>query len=150
MANGKVHRAVGTVTGAGVSLYRSRFQKPQDRLVEGIGGAFAGYLGGQLPDILEPAISSWHRGRAHSALAGVTIGTATVKALETYQAWCRERAEYYRMRRLSLEGSSGWYLLYYAAELFYRLAAGALAGFTGGYVSHLALDAFTPRSIPVC
>jgi membrane-bound metal-dependent hydrolase YbcI (DUF457 family) len=34
-------------------------------------------------------------------------------------------------------------------ELLLRLAAGAMAGALGGYGSHLALDAFTPRSLPL-
>jgi len=34
-------------------------------------------------------------------------------------------------------------------EFFFRLLAGAVAGALGGYSSHLALDASTPRSLPL-
>jgi len=43
------------------------------------GGALGGYVGGLLPDVLEPAISSWHRDVAHSCAAGggiVALGNA--------------------------------------------------------------------------
>jgi len=35
------------------------------------------------------------------------------------------------------------------AELFWRFLAGLANGLAAGYVSHLALDAFTPRSLPL-
>jgi len=34
-------------------------------------------------------------------------------------------------------------------ELLWRLAAGFANGLAAGYLSHLALDAVTPRSIPL-
>jgi hypothetical protein len=40
-------------------------------------------------------------------------------------------------------------LFYWLLELACRFAAGVLAGFLGGYASHLVLDAFTPSSLPL-
>jgi hypothetical protein len=40
-------------------------------------------------------------------------------------------------------------LLYTLDELAWRVLAGVPAGIVGGYLSHLALDAGTPRRIPL-
>jgi len=59
------------------------------RQAAGLGGVY----GGRLPDVLEPATSSWHRSLAHSGAAGGAI-VATRSALMEWQKFCRERAEY--------------------------------------------------------
>ena len=40
-------------------------------------------------------------------------------------------------------------LLYLIAEFVLRIAAGVMSGAATGYVSHLVLDAVTPRSVPL-
>lgn len=70
MPSNNVHRTVGVGAGAATALYQRRIQDPVNQLLEGIGGAAGGLVGGMLPDVLEPAINSWHRNVAHSWAAG--------------------------------------------------------------------------------
>ncbi len=61
MPDGKTHKLVGAGTGAVYAGFRAKEQSNQNWCIEVAGGAVGGYVGGQLPDVLEPAISSWHR-----------------------------------------------------------------------------------------
>jgi hypothetical protein len=71
-----------------------------------------------------------------------------VNALGGWQAQLRAEAS----RRASLRQPAVtsferfWQVL---VEILCRLGAGALAGLLAGYGSHVALDAFTPASLPL-
>jgi membrane-bound metal-dependent hydrolase YbcI (DUF457 family) len=158
MADGVTHKLAGTGSGLIFAAYRANGQSPGDWIVELAGGAIGGYVGGILPDVLEPAISSWHRGTAHSYVSGATLATCVYRTLSDWETACRGQAQNCRAIRMSrtpggtfVAASSGplHQLLSSAAELFWRLLAGFLSGLVAGYVSHLALDATTPRSIPL-
>jgi len=124
--------------------------------VEAVGGAIGGYLGGIMPDLLEPAISSWHRGTAHSYAGGATVVAAATSVLAQWESVCRTNAENCKAI-LMIRGADGQFALaspfrqfmLSLGELFWRLMAGLLNGFVAGYISHVALDAGTPRSIPL-
>ena len=73
MSDGNTHRLVGAGTGAVVAGFRAKQQKDHHWWGEVACGALGGYVGGQLHDLLEPAISSWHRDVAHSCTAGGAI-----------------------------------------------------------------------------
>jgi hypothetical protein len=139
---------VGMVAGGGAALYRGRDLPGPDLLVEVLGGVIGGYAGGKAPDILEPAIHSWHRKFCHSWTAGAVIG-AGVATLDVWERHCRERAADYRRRRLAVGVDPLNALFLWIAEMFWALAAGFAAGFGAGYLSHLLLDAATPRSLPL-
>ncbi len=66
-----------------------------------------------------------------------------------WEEYCRRRSACYRALRTApgLDGLTR--LLYGLAELFWCMATGFLNGLPAGYVSHLALDAFTPRGLPL-
>lgn len=147
MANGKTHKWIGIAPGGGVAAFRARREPLPDQLVEAVGGVIGGYFGGKMPDILEPAIHSWHRDTCHSWTVGGVIATG-VPALERWEKDCRERAADFRRRRLAA-GVPPLTASYWLAEWFWSLAAGFVAGFEAGYVSHLALDASTPRGLPL-
>jgi hypothetical protein len=121
------------------------------------GEALGGYVGGMCPDLLEPAISSWHRGPARSYAAGGGI-VAIRKGLEAFAAVCRENAE--KCKAIDMIQSGSVFvpaipdplslLLSPVFELLWRLMAGFVSGFAAGYVSHLALDGIIgKRSIPI-
>jgi len=148
MANGKTHEVVGMAAGSGVALFRARNQPLADQLVEGVGGAIGGYLGGKMPDVLEPAIHAWHRNFCHSWTVGALVAGG-VAALGRWEKDCRERAADFRRRRLAADVQPLMAFFYWLAELFWNLAAGFLAGLGAGYVSHLVLDASTPRGLPL-
>jgi len=148
MANGKVHKVVGTAAGASAALYRARRRPLLDQLIEGAGGALGGYLGGQLPDVLEPAIHSWHRDLCHSWSASGAISAGLAK-FSGWERACREKAAWYRNIRLASGAEPGKAFLHALAELFWNFVAGLFAGVAAGYLSHLALDAQTPRGLPL-
>jgi hypothetical protein len=71
--------------------------------------------------------------------------------LKTVGAWekeCRHLAGEYQTLRAA-ETHPVKTIVYFLAELFWRLLAGFAAGFIGGYISHLTLDALTPRGLPL-
>ena len=71
--DGKTHEYVGITAGAGYTAFQAKEQSAANSLVEVLAGGLGGWAGGKLPDVFEPAVSSWHRGFAHSA----TVGPAT-------------------------------------------------------------------------
>jgi membrane-bound metal-dependent hydrolase YbcI (DUF457 family) len=158
MADGVTHKLAGTGSGLIFAAYRAKGQSPGDWIVEVAGGAIGGYVGGILPDILEPAISSWHRGTAHSYVSGATLAACIYRTLSDWETACRGQAQNCRAIRM-VRAPGGTFvaapsdplrqLFLSTAELFWRLLAGFLSGLAAGYVSHLALDAATPRSIPL-
>ena len=136
------------IAGTGAAVLTSKDQPTPCRFLEAAGGALGGYLGGKLPDILEPATSSWHRSTAHSFSAAAMVGTGLAK-VDIFQNYCRQRADHFATVRAAMpEGGIGG-LLHLLAEAFWRLCAGFAAGLAAGYLSHLALDALTPRCIPI-
>jgi membrane-bound metal-dependent hydrolase YbcI (DUF457 family) len=113
--------------------------------LEMIGGGLGGQVGGLLPDQLEPAISSWHRGTAHSYTLIVLLLDRRAQLLDWVE-WCREQGRSCE-RRLACEPGSALILQLWIA--FWSLAAGFVTGLLAGYVSHLALDALTPHGLPL-
>lgn len=148
MANGKTHKWIGMAAGGGVALLRAQREPLPDQLFEAVGGVIGGYFGGKMPDILEPAIHGWHRDICHSWTVGGVIATG-VAALERWEKDCRERAASFRRRHLAAGVPPLTAFYYWLAEWFWSLAAGFVAGFGAGYVSHLVLDASTPRGLPL-
>jgi hypothetical protein len=160
MPGRRTHRLVGTVTGTAYAAYRARDQNPGHRLLETAGGAAGGYFGSTLADCLEPAISSWHRGPAHSGGTGTMI-LLSLEQLTRWETFCREKAEQCAaIQMVPVMHPQG--IVFVPAslsplaqvfraitELFWRFLAGVPAGFATSYLSHLALDAATPRSIPL-
>jgi|SRR5208337_2924115 len=163
MANRKTHRRAGRVSGAVYAAHRAKGQGTGKFLIETTAGAFGGDVGALAADWLEPATSSWHRGTAHSCAAGsVILGLGEVLAsVETY---CRQQADPKAAERMTLQAAQDpaqpnvfvstpnssltqfWLTI---CELFWRSAAGFVNGLSAGYISHLVLDAGTPRSIPL-
>lgn len=149
MANGKTHRLVGQVTGAGFAVYRARHQEPLAAMVECLAGCRGGEHGARLHDLLEPATSPNHRNLWH----GVAVNGAAVAFLKEPLDDIHERLRTWAKAQVdrALQSETPWWE---AAVLI--LAAGtahALVGYTNGFVagaaSHLLLDAGTAKGIPL-
>jgi membrane-bound metal-dependent hydrolase YbcI (DUF457 family) len=113
-----------------------------------LGGAIGGALGAQIPDLLEPALHSWHRSTAHSFAAGASIAAAGFDVAQKWVGYCRRKAGEHR-RRQSQSNDAFMQLLHGFWAWMWTLLAGMGPGMVAGYLSHLALDACTPRSIPI-
>jgi membrane-bound metal-dependent hydrolase YbcI (DUF457 family) len=148
MSDGRTHRAIGTLAGGGYALAKAQQQRPENILLEVIGGLLAGNLGARLPDSLDPPLHPGHRSVSHGILPVATAGVGAVRSLDGWQA--RLRAEANRRASLRATAATPLQRLWQALlEILCRLGAGALAGLLGGYGSHIALDAFTPAGLPL-
>lgn len=144
----RTHLQVSVPTGAVSALWCSNGQDPICRILETAGGAFGGALGGLLPDCVDLPTSSYHRSGAHGIVPALVVGNAAVQLIGPVQGWLRERAQSHAEVRVA--ASSLWEQIWHLiCEAVLRLLAGAVAGFPSGYVSHLTLDFFTPRSLPL-
>ena len=148
MANGRAHRRIGAVAGAALAFAMSKGQPIWHRIIEIIGGAAAGLLVALLPDWFEPANSPYHRKFFHGLLFNAAIIGFFARKICPCQSSLRARADYEATLRKQTQttGSIIWHFL---LETSSRFLAGAAAGAIAGYGSHLVLDAFTPRSMPL-
>jgi membrane-bound metal-dependent hydrolase YbcI (DUF457 family) len=146
MPNFDTHAQAGVAVGAVAAAYRARSAPPDQMLAEILGGVLGGYLGGVLPDVLEPARDPNHRKLAHSVVAG---GGLTLARVAEWQAACRAAGDVAAARVLQYPAGDSQRTRAQWDVLFWRLLAGALVGLVAGYASHLALDACTPRGLPL-
>lgn len=146
MPSRNTHAPVGLLAGAGASAVSARNLAPEHQAVEILAGAVGGYLGGIAPDVLEPSLSPNHRDLFHSVVVGGALSAAVVAQ---WHANCRARAAECDSRALAAPIDSETRRDEAFKALCWRLLAGFLVGFVAGYVSHLALDAGTPRSLPL-
>jgi hypothetical protein len=164
MPGKKTHSYVGLTAGVGYAAFQAKEQGSVNLFIEAAGGALGGWCGGQLPDVIEPGTHSWHRSFAHSGVVGTGIVTKGRSKLNLCQDQFRKQADACRLKRDSLKmvphpsqpnlfipaPSDQWeHLCLTIQELLLRFAAGFVNGLAAGYVSHLVLDAGTPRSIPL-
>ncbi|HLJ87775.1 MAG TPA: metal-dependent hydrolase [Candidatus Angelobacter sp.] len=158
MPNCKTHQWVGALAGGLDACYQAQGKPHSDAVLETIGGAIGGYVAGMLPDVLEPAVSPWHRDVGHS----VTVGGGVLVLRATLAQWaqqCRDKAQNCSaILMIAVPGTNIFVpasvtpfnqLVSSLAELFWKLLAGFLNGLSAGYASHLLLDAMTPRGIPL-
>jgi membrane-bound metal-dependent hydrolase YbcI (DUF457 family) len=163
MADRRTHIVGGVATGVGYSAFQAKEQSTPNLVTEMVGGAAGGYVGALLPDFLEPALSSWHRSAAHSCTAGAAI-VYSKDVLAGFEKFCREQADLCALQHKTLQmRPDPWQpnvfvpapadpfmlLSLKIAEVCWRFLAGFANGLAAGYISHLALDAVTPRSIPL-
>ena len=151
--DGKTHCIAGIASGGLLTFYRARDLRPPDRALEAMGGMIGGLIGGKAPDsqYVDPAsLGPNHRRFGHSwAMLGAHIYVADA-VISAWEKFCREKADQAAWRLANSPAISGFErLLLVLEEVAWRVTAGLLAGFIAGYVSHLALDAFTVKSLPV-
>jgi hypothetical protein len=147
MANRKTHAIAGFASGAVAAGYSARDLGPEYLIPEIISGGIGGMLGGIAPDVLEPAIHSWHSSVAHSGASGLTGAIAT-KQCATLQKQCRLESQHHDQLRHASEND--WTRFWHAMISFlWLLLSGLIVGLPAGYLSHLVLDAASPRGIPL-
>ncbi len=147
MANRKTHVMAGIVSGTAVVGIRARNLAPEQLLPELAGGCLGGMLGGIVPDILEPAIHSWHRSVAHSGACGFA-NAALIQKCVSWQQRCRLEAQHHA--QLKLVSQDDWTRFWHAVMVFvWSLLSGFIVGVPAGYISHLVLDANSSRGIPL-
>jgi membrane-bound metal-dependent hydrolase YbcI (DUF457 family) len=146
MPNRSTHAWVGVAVGVGMAATRVAHLPRSQALPEVIGAMTGGFLGGILPDVLEPATSPNHRKMAHSLIAA---GGLTLARVTETQATCRRRADSLEQQALYLPQGCPQRNHAEFVAMLWRLLAGMILGLVGGYASHLLLDATTSRGLPL-
>ena len=149
MSDGKTHKKIAMASGGVAAFLATDEKEPWKLVAETLGGVLGGLVGGKLPDIIEPAVHSWHRNVAHSVTVGTAVIGAAAKSVQSWHASCRAKADAWAQRRLDTNLTPADRAFALLAELAWRIAAGIPIGAAAGYISHLVLDAGTPRGIPL-
>jgi hypothetical protein len=153
MPDNATHQRAADLAGLGIGLYSASELEGWPALCRILGCVVDAKLAAALPDLLEPAISSWHRGSLHSygALAsGVTVAGRPPAWARDWIAAREQAADRARRERESLQTDHPDRAGLWLAEMAEHFAIGVLVGAPpGGYVSHLLLDAGSPRGLPL-
>jgi hypothetical protein len=147
MANKGTHAAVGATCGCGLAYYRSEGHSPADQFLASIGGLLGGWAGARFPDLIDVPLSPNHRSHAHSVVGGVGI---TAKAKELLLSWENDlRRHLQDVRARKTNAATDWdRMCLSVTEILLQIGIGVLSGLIAGHISHLALDAFTPKGLP--
>lgn len=148
MSNRTAHATAAIPSGMAFAAYRARRQRPRRLAVETAGGAVGGYIGGRLPDLIDPPDCPNHRGVGHSLLSIAVAGTVVYYKLSDVEEWFRRLADEAKLRA---DNTTDQILraFFLATESALRFIVGLIAGVVGGYASHLALDFTTPLGLPL-
>lgn len=146
MPDRRTHTLLAVPIGVVAALASAPKHQGVDAFATVLGGGLGGYIGGVMPDLLEPATSGHHREFAHSVAGGALLCASPIYALAV--RW-REQARALEASAVLLPIESVDRDRLLARVFGLNLAAGMLVGFLAGYLSHLALDARTPRSLPL-
>ncbi|MBK7645267.1 MAG: hypothetical protein IPJ19_19865 [Planctomycetes bacterium] len=143
-----IHKPVGAAAGAALGLAMAHAQRPNDILLEVLAAGFTGYHAAKLPDVIDPPIHPRHRSVGHGVLSAGPVIAWILHELKEWQDALRTASQ--RATTRADEATSSWERLgHQIVAVLLRLLAGALAGFVGGYGSHLAMDACTKSGLPV-
>lgn len=120
MANASAHRIGAALGVGGISLVNELQQGEQANFGRPLVATALATLAASLPDILEPATNPHHRQFFHSVVFAAALGY-------------------------------GMYRLYHwqPQEKWEQVAKFGLLAIGGAYLIHLAMDASTPRSLPL-
>lgn len=146
MPNKKTHDAAATIVGAVVGMQLMATEDSLTRILEVMAAVGGAIVGSRLPDLIEPAVHSHHRGVAHAL---IPAGTVYLALFADSRAVCAQKAGECRTRAQACAIGSRERANHESLCLLWNLTAAALAGFAYGYLSHIALDACTPRGVPL-
>lgn len=142
------HRTTGGFVGGTTALICAQNQPPLLALAETVGGFVAGQYAGTWADALEPATSSYHRDFCHALAPTAYAATFVFKQVESIQTYFRTQA--YECFQLAASTEDGLQqFLNIVAGLLLHGAAGAVPAIAASYISHIALDAASPRGVPL-
>lgn len=136
MPNQIIHVPAGVGAGLAVSKAWQSACETDDPTWYYIGTVLGGALGGRWADVVDPPGHPNHRGTGHSKILnalGIMGLTSLILIFDGPLGGLIEEA---------LENKN-----YFLAGTL-QFNAGFLRGFIGGQVSHLALDAMTPKGLP--
>lgn len=143
-----VHARVGMVAGLGAAYANSANQTPQTRLLEIVGGGLGGTLGSRLPDIIDPPTSGSHRSHGHAVVPAATLLRLYMEHAPQWVDDLRAMAKQFEAKTTDTD-QIALSVVYALLAALLRIIAGAVSGLPAGHFSHLALDVWTPKGLPV-
>jgi hypothetical protein len=148
MPNSPFHIATSTPAGAAFAFYKANYQNDLARFLETLGGAAGGYVGGVLPDRLDPPFHPGHRSWGHGVGPVAAGAVAWASSVDGWQDGLRRRADQHALLRAQASAplAAAWHGF---LEWAFRLLSGFVAGFGAGYLTHVAFDFGTPRCLPL-
>jgi len=148
MASYQTHRIVGGLVGGAAAFVCAQNQPPLLAAAETVGGLLFGQYAGPWADVVEPATSSYHRVFAHALVPTALGATFVFKRVDSLQASLRSQAQiFFQQAANTNDGLESF--LNYAAGFLLHMLAGAVPAVPASYLSHIALDAASPRSVPL-
>ena len=152
MPDSKTHKYVAITAGVGITAYVAKEQTGLDFWLQVVGGGLGARCTGNLPDIFEPAISSWHRSTFHSVSMGGAM-VSQVNRLSAFSQFCKEQADKCKenpkrilmipvaegvLFPIELDGAVGR-IFSFIERCLWLLLSGFVIGAATGYVSLLHL-----------
>jgi len=132
MANREAHVAVGIAAAIFTEILVSKGSPNVGARL--FGAILGGYIGARAPDIIDPPSNGPnHRGIGHGVVPVSVAFAAASNDFAHARRWLETRAA----------GSPP------LEQFLFASAVGIMGGFAVSYASHLALDAVTPRGLPV-
>ncbi|MCK4792701.1 MAG: metal-dependent hydrolase [Desulfobacteraceae bacterium] len=148
MPNKKTHTQIGAISGMAMTICRSDGQLIEDRVLESLGGIIGGYLGGIMPDVLDPPNWPGHRSFTHSVSGGAITLASADSVLSVWENYFRSLSNRFKVRKCEQESDVDR-VIFGLLEILSRIAVGIGPGLIAGYFSHLALDCTTPKRLPI-
>ena len=102
MPGRRTHRALGAAVSVGIAMTQWDEFPEIGKLLYALGAGTGGTVGGVLPDVLEPALHSYHRDVFHSLFTGGGVVAVGYKSAKTLGAELRADAARLRSLRLAL------------------------------------------------
>lgn len=152
MSDGPTHRRVGAMAGLAAGAYSVCGLPPDAAIARIVGSTVGGVVGGALPDAIEPGVHSWHRKFFHSQTALLGASAAAARPPEWLRDWTgslSREAHVLRTRRETMPAGDRDRTGLWLREMLIQALLGLLLGLVVGYVSHLVLDARSPRRLPL-
>lgn len=149
MSSKKMHTTIGVMSGVGTVYSCNQYMKSQHTASDYVGAIIGGYFGARLADIIDPPTSPNHRSVGHGLLQNAMILKWVASNIGELREECFKKAQDYKEQALMLNDNPLMSLLYSIISEAYLFIAGLAVGVIAGHVSHLALDATTPKFLPV-
>lgn len=146
MPNRDTHIVFGALGALFYELCNDNGLQGSDKHAHNLGLLLGGAFGGMLPDIFDPATSPNHRQFAHGVLPAAAIRALAKQAYHEAYAELLAWAQSAPLPSSGVAGTIGTSGLHRDLRF---IIAGFFLGVPRGYISHLALDAFTPRGLPM-
>lgn len=148
MPNGPTHTAIGAGLSAIVATANCGDLPDSGQVIDSLAATIGGGIGGRLPDILEPAVHSHHRGVCHSVAIGTAVVALAGYVCRTAGAQLRATAAEHRANRMPVAPNDPRHMSLWLQEHAIYALLGFGLGLPVGYASHIAADMTTPRGVP--